>query len=277
LTIRPYTLGRRTQNTPGESFSTDFDPGLDILKNFGGNITGLLSVNTDFAETEVDTRRINLTRFPLFFSEKRTYFLEGSDIYEFGLGMGSFRSRDLVPVFSRRVGLVEGQTVPVDGAIKATGSVGRFSFGVFDALLRPVKGLAPRTNLFAARGFQSIWSESKLGFLVTAGDPVGRRNSWEAGIDFTYKTSRFQGNKNFLVGGWILVNNREDLGNDNTAWGFKIDHPNDLWAASLDFKRIGADFDPSLGFVPWKGIYKMNIDVIYKPRPEWPGLRPSLN
>jgi len=277
LTVRPYTLESRTQNTPEEAVSTDFEPGLDILKNFGGNITGLLSVNTDFAETEVDTRRINLTRFPLFFPEKRTFFLEGSDIYEFGLGMGSFHSYDLVPFFSRRVGLVEGQTVPIDVAVKATGTVGRFSFGVFDALMRPIEGLAPRENLFAARGFQSIWTESKLGFLVTAGDPMGRSNSWQAGIDFIYKTSRFQGNKNFLVGGWALVNNREDLGNDSTAWGFKIDYPNDLWDVSLVFKRIGADFDPSLGFVPWRGIYKMNFDIIYKPRPKWPWLRQMFN
>jgi len=277
LTVRPYTLGSRTQNTPEESVSTDFQPGLDVLKNFGGNITGLLSVNTDFAETEVDTRRINLTRFPLFFPEKRTFFLEGSDIFTFGLGMGSFHSRDIVPFFSRRVGVVEGQTVPIDVAVKATGNVGRFSFGVLDALMRPVEGLAPRTNLFAARGFQSIWAESKLGFLVTGGDPLGRSNSWQAGIDFIYKTSRFQGNKNFLVGCWALVNNREDLGNDNTAWGFKIDYPNDLWDVSLAFKQIGADFDPSLGFVPWRGIYKMNFDVMYKPRPKWPWLRQMFN
>lgn len=277
LTIRPYTLGNRTQNNPEESFSSDFDPGLDVLKNFGGNITGLLSVNTDFAETEVDTRRINLTRFPLFFPEKRTFFLEGSDIYAFGLGMGFSHSNDLVPFFSRRVGLVEGQTVPIDVAVKAIGNVGRFSFGVFDALMRPVEGLTPRGNLFAARGFQSLWAESKLGFLITGGDPLGRSNSWQAGIDFIYKTSRFQGNKNFLVGGWALVNNREGLGNDSTAWGFKIDYPNDLWDISLTSKRIGADYDPSLGFVPWRGIYKMNFDVIYKPRPKWPWLRQMFN
>ncbi len=277
LTIRPYTLGNRTQNNPEESFSSDFDPGLDVLKNFGGNITGLLSVNTDFAETEVDTRRINLTRFPLFFPEKRTFFLEGSDIYAFGLGMGSSHSNDLVPFFSRRVGLVEGQTVPIDVAVKAIGNVGRFSFGVFDALMRPVEGLTPRGNLFAARGFQSLWAESKLGFLITGGDPLGRSNSWQAGIDFIFKTSRFQGNKNFLVGGWALVNNREGLGNDSTAWGFKIDYPNDLWDISLTSKRIGADYDPSLGFVPWRGIYKMNFDVIYKPRPKWPWLRQMFN
>lgn len=273
LTVRPYVLGSRTRESSDKPLSTGVEPGVDIFKNFGGNITGLLSINTDFAETEVDTRQVNLTRFPLFFPEKRTFFLEGSDIYEFGLGMGFYHFRDIVPFFSRRVGLVEGQSIPIDVALKATGSVGRFSFGVFDALMREVEGLTPRTNLFAARGFQTLWAESKIGFLVTAGDPLGRKESWMAGIDFVYKTSRFQGNKNFLFGIWALVNNREDLGNDRSALGFQLDYPNDLWDISLTFKRIGLDFDPSLGFVPWRGIYKLNFNLAYKPRPGLPWLR----
>ncbi|MFQ6038102.1 MAG: DUF5916 domain-containing protein [Candidatus Aminicenantales bacterium] len=277
LTVRPYGLGSRIRNSPEEAARHRFEPGLDILRNFGGNVTALLSVNTDFAETEVDTRRINLTRFPLYYPEKRTFFLEGSDIYEFGLGMGFYHFRDLIPFFSRRVGLVEGQTVPIDVALKATGSIGRFSFGVLDALMRPVEGLTPRTNLLAARGYQSLWAESRVGFLVAAGDPLGRPRSGAAGVDFTYKTSRFQGNKNFMVGAWVLMTSREDLSGDRTAFGFKVDYPNDLWDVSLTFKRIGDDFDPSLGFVPWMGISKANLNISYKPRPGWSLVRQMMH
>lgn len=277
LTIRPYVLGNRIQDATEGSASTNIEPGLDIMKNFGGNVTGLLSINTDFAETEVDTRRINLTRFPLFFPEKRTFFLEGSDIFEFGLGMGFHHSKDLVPFFSRRIGLIEGETVPLDVALKATGRIGRFSFGVLDSLMQPVDGLSPRVNLFAARGFQSIGEESKLGFLVTAGDPLGSNNSWQTGVDFVYKTSRFKGNKSFLVGIWGLFNNLEDAGNDRTALGFIIDYPNDLWDISLNFKRIGEDYNPSMGFVPWRGIYKANFNLVYKPRPEWSLVRQMMH
>ncbi|UCE41393.1 MAG: carbohydrate binding family 9 domain-containing protein [Candidatus Aminicenantes bacterium] len=277
LTVRPYAMGNRIQNSTEEAVAHNFEPGLDVMKNFGGNVTGLLSVNTDFAETEVDTRRINLTRFPLFFPEKRTFFLEGSDIYEFGLGMSFHHSRDLVPFFSRRIGLEEGETVPIDVAGKATGSTGGFSFGVLNALMRPVEGLSPRTNLFAARGFQNIWAESRLGFLITAGDPLGRSNSWQAGIDFVYKTSHFQGDKNFLIGIWGLINNREDVGNDRTAFGVAIDYPNDLWDISFNFKRIGEDYDPSMGFVPWKGIYKANFNLNFKPRPNWSWVRQMMH
>lgn len=273
LTVRPYISGSRAKEKVETSAVGDIDAGLDVLKNFGSNITGLLSINTDFAETEVDARQINLTRFPTFYPEKRTFFLEGSDIYEFGIGLGFHRNRDIIPFFSRRIGLIEEQVVPTDVAVKATGSVGRFNFGVLDALMRPVDDMTPRLNLFAARGYQNIWEESKLGFIVTAGDPLGRSGSWEAGFDFIYKTSTFQKDKNFLFGFWGLANDREDLGNDRTAFGFKVDYPNDLWDASVTFKRIGADFDPSLGFVPWSGIYKANVDLMYKPRPNWSWLR----
>ncbi len=273
LTVRPYVRGDRIKESQGEPFENTGTAGLDVMKNFGGNVTGLLSLNTDFAETEVDTRRVNLTRFPLFFPEKRTFFLEGSDIYEFGLGMGFHHTMDLIPFFSRRIGLVEAEVAPLDVSIKATGGVSRFSFGALDVVTRPVDDLAPRANLLAARGYQNIWRESKLGFIVTAGDPLGRNGSYQVGADFVYKTSRFQGDKNFLVGVWGLVTDREDLGSDRTAFGVAVDFPNDLWDISFNAKRIGADFDPSLGFVPWQGIYKVRFGLAYKPRPDWSWLR----
>jgi len=277
LTVRPYMLGSRTQDSSADPVKKSFEPGLDVFKNFGGNVTGLLSINTDFAETEVDTRRINLTRFPLYFPEKRTFFLEGSDIFEFGLGMGFHHDRDLVPFFSRRIGLVDEQIVPLDVAVKATGSVGKFNFGVLDSVTRPVTGLTPRTNLFAARGFQSILAESKIGFLVTGGDPTGGNNSWMTGLDFVYKTSHFRGNKNLLLGVWGLLNKQPETGGDSSAFGFKLDYPNDLWDIALTFKRIGEDFSPAMGFVPWAGITKVNFGVVYKPRPDWPWLRMMMH
>ena len=100
---------------------------------------------------------------------------------------------------------------------------------------------------------RNLWRESWVGAIATAGDPLGRRGSWLAGADFTYATSRFRSNKNFLVGVWGLATGREDLGRDATAYGVKIDYPNDLWDVALIAKRIGKDFDPSLGFVPRPG------------------------
>ncbi|RMG76969.1 MAG: hypothetical protein D6707_11715, partial [Bacteroidetes bacterium] len=101
------------------------DFSADLTKRITPDISATVTVNTDFAETEVDTRKTNLTRFPLFFPEKRTFFLEGADIYDFGLGM----RRDIIPFFSRRIGLYEGEQVPIIAGTKLNGKIGKTNFG----------------------------------------------------------------------------------------------------------------------------------------------------
>jgi hypothetical protein len=113
---------------------------------------------------------------------------------------------------------------------------------------------------------RNLWSESWVGAIATVGDPLARNGSWLGGGDFTYATSRFQGDKNFLVGVWGLATGRDGLGHDSTAHGFKIDYPNDLWDIALTYKRIGRDFDPSLGFVPRRAVYLHSLGVDYSPR-----------
>src|SRR5262249_46631379 len=114
---------------------------------------------------------------------------------------------------------------------------------------------------------QNLWRESWIGAIATVGDPEGRAGSWLAGADFTYATSRFRGDKNFLVGVWGLATGREDLGSDATAAGFKVDYPNDLIDMALTYKRIGADFDPSIGFVPRRSVQLWTAGANYSPRP----------
>ena len=101
LSIRPSLVGRATTFSPEET-EYELEPSLDITQRIGPNILTSLTINTDFAETEVDVRQINLTRFPLFFPERRTFFLRGLDIFEFGLGLDE---DNLIPFYSRRIGL----------------------------------------------------------------------------------------------------------------------------------------------------------------------------
>jgi hypothetical protein len=255
LSVRPAVTSGGGRPAPAARIAGEFHPSLDVTKRLGSNLLASLTVNTDFAETEVDTRRTNLTRFPLFFPEKRTFFLEGSDIFSFGLGL----NEDVIPFFSRRVGLVGGSQVPITAGGKINGRVANTNVG----------GLITRTSdepdvvdadaaMAAGRVKQNIWSESWLGAIATVGDPLGRQDSWLGGIDFTYATSRFRGDKNLLVGVWGLATDREGLGRDATAHGFKVDYPNDLWDMQITYKRIGRDFDPSLGFVPRRAVHLIN-------------------
>src|SRR5206468_9788270 len=116
LTVRPAVTSGGGIPSPDARVEGDFQPSLDINQRLGSNVLASATVNTDFAETEVYTRRTNLTRFPLFFPEKRTFFIEGDDIFSFGPGLsrvGPDQSPDVIPFFSRRVGLVEGIEVPI--------------------------------------------------------------------------------------------------------------------------------------------------------------------
>ncbi len=135
---------------------------------------------------------------------------------------------------------------------------------------REEDGLAPAATMGVLRLKQNVLAESRAGFIATFGDPLGRSGSWELGGDFTYQTSRFRGDKNLSVGAWGLVTGREDLSGyrERVAVGLKLDYPNDLWDCYLLYRRIGDGFDPSLGFVPRRGINTYAGGCTFAPRPK---------
>ena len=272
LTVRPAVVagGERGRDEDGNlgPWKGTLEPSLDVVKRIGQNATAMATLNTDFAETEVDTRKTNLTRFPLFFPEKRTFFLEGSDIFDFGIGMSSHYQSDVVPFFSRRIGLYEGEEVPLQAGGKVSGRVGNTNFGGLVTHTGKVGGLVDASTMGAFRVTQNVLEQSSVGAIGTFGDPTGTDGSYLAGLDATYQTSRFRGNKNFLVGAWGLVTDREGLTGDRTAFGAKIDYPNDVWEMALTYLRLGDGFDPALGFVPRKGIHKLSGSMNLRHYPE---------
>jgi uncharacterized protein DUF5916 len=269
LTLRPSLTGGGARDSAAASIRDRSHASFDATQRLGANTLASLTVNTDFAETEVDARQVNLTRFALFFPEKRTFFLEGADIFDFGLGLTS--DLDVLPFFSRRIGLLAGEQVPIDAGAKITGRAGGANFGALAVRTRDVDTLSTASTMAVVRVKQNVLRESSVGFIATTGDPLGRAGSWLAGPDLTYETSHFRGDKNFAVGVWGLAAGREDLGRgDRSAAGFKIDYPNDRWDIVLKYKRIGDAFDPSLGFVPRPGVHIANFGADWQPRPKRP-------
>ena len=266
LSVRPSITASAGQPSPGARMRNEQDVSLDVTQRLGANTLGSLTVNTDFGETEVDTRRTNLTRFPLVFPEKRTFFLEGSDVFDFGLGTGD----DVRPFFSRRIGLLGGREVPLDAGLKVNGREGGTSYGALVVRTDDVDTLATENTMGVLRVQRNVLRESSVGMIGSFGDPVGRPNSWLAGADLTFQTTRFRGGKNFLVGAWGLATDRDDLTGQRHAIGAKVDYPNDLWDIALTYKWLGDGFDPSLGFVPRRGVQILNFNVNYQPRPTRP-------
>jgi hypothetical protein len=272
LSIRPGLVANANRPAPTAYRDYKAQASLDATKKLGANLIASLTVNTDFGETEVDARQTNLTRFDLLFPEKRTFFLEGADIFEFGLG----NEEDLIPFHSRRIGLqgaAEDQLqIPITVGGKVNGRVGNTNLGALAVRTRRVDTLQTDATMGVVRLKQNVLSESSAGLIATFGDPVGLGGSWMGGGDFTYQTSELGGDKNLLVSVWGLRNHRSDLGSDN-AFGGMIDYPNDLLDVSLRYKRIGENFTPSLGFVPRSGVQLWQVEAGFRPRPAWPLVR----
>ena len=242
FTFRPYGLGSvLLDHTTAPSATTTWkaDGGFDLYKNFTPNFVGALSYRMDFAETEADERRINLTRFPLFFPEKRMFFLEGSEIFNFSSSV-SFR-----PFFSRTIGLSGGKQIPVLWGAKVYGKLGRTNLAVLDVQTGDSGGLAGQ-NFLAARMTQDIFDESKIGWIFTNGSPTGAKNSL-AGMDFQYSTSKFLGRKNLMLAAWGAYNWNEKTEGRHHGFGFRADYPNDLWNVQTTYAYYGEALDPGHG------------------------------
>lgn len=268
LGIRPAVTAGGGHPGPDQPWDGRADASLDLTQRITPNLLGTVTVNTDFAETEVDSRQVNLTRFPLFFPEKRTFFLEGSDVFDFGLGIGT----DLLPFFSRRIGLLEGRQVPIRVGGKLNGQLGGTRIGAIAVRTGSVDGLAPARSLGVIRVRQNVLEESSVGGILTAGDPTGGA-AWTGGLDATFRTSRFRGDRNLAAGLSFLQSDRTGDRGDRTAVTAQLDYPNDLLDLSATYKRIGDGFDPALGFVPRRAVQLFALSAVIAPRPERWGVR----
>ena len=266
LEFTPYATGRMKDLFGRGPRTWQGAGGLDFTWRITPKLAAVFTGNTDFAETEVDARQVNLTRFPLFFPEKRAFFLEGSNQFEFGLGPGS----DFIPFFSRRVGLLRGQQVPIDAGVKLNGRVGRWNLAMLDVRTRETN-LAPATNLFAGRASYDVNQNLRVGALLTHGDPEGRKQNTLAGFDAVWRTSKFRGDKNLLVAGWTALSAGDLKEGRRSGWGLKIDYPNDLWDCKLILNEFGDALSPALGFLPRPGTRQSLTGCEYMPRPSKSG------
>ena len=244
-----------------------------MSKSLTPSLTASLTVNTDFAETEVDARQINLTRFGLFFPEKRTFFLEGAGVYDVaGLPAagGKGPPPDLVPFFSRTIGLLEGQEVPILFGAKVSGRQSGFNIGVLDVQTR--QATVDSGELAGAEPARGAREPQLLRAVVGRGDrrptatPRGpattRCSAW------TRASPRldFRGGKNLSLDAFALRTDDGASGRVDYAYGARLAYPNDRWSGSLGFKRIGDGFRPALGFAPRTGIWKYDGEVAFQPR-----------
>jgi hypothetical protein len=274
LEVSPFVLGRMVNLFPqgGGGRIWQGQPGGDVTWRITPQLASVFTFNTDFAETEADTRQLNVTRFPLFFPEKRSFFLEGANQYVFGLGLEEF----FIPFFSRRVGLFDSQQIPINAGVKLNGRVGKLNIGVLDVQTRdtilPATGeFVPGTNLFAGRFSYDVTEKLRIGTLLTHGSPDGRTSNTLAGFDGVWRTSKLMGNKNFEAGAWTAFSVGDIAPGNRTGWGYRVSYPNDLWDCYTSLNQFGESLDAALGFLPRPGTRRFDASCEFKPRPRKDG------
>jgi len=285
LDVKPYGIAGVTRDrAASEPWEGTADAGADIFYRITSNLISSTTINTDFAETEADARQVNLTRFPLFFPEKRGFFLEDAGIFEFaqsaerqgppGMGGGG----DLIPFFSRRIGLLRGDEVPILVGEKLTGKIGRFDVGLLDVqtreLTRGDSRIAPSRNLAVARVKANFGNQSYVGAIFTNGDPAGEASNQLGGVDLKLATSNFMGRgKNLSLMLFGSKTRTSGVEGRDTAYGGEVSFPNDLVSLSQKWIEIGEHYNPALGFVPRRGVRITSTSAEYRPRPDIAGVR----
>lgn len=257
----------------GEPRETAPAAGIDVNYSITPNLRAAATVNTDFAEAEVDRRRVNLTRFPLFYPEQRDFFLENASIFEFA------PLNAVNPYFSRRIGLDDaGRPIPVEYGARLAGQAGAYDLG-FLQVRTGADGGRPGEQFTVGRIKRNFLAQSSIGFLYTrraaasAGGPapVDRHT---AGVDLDLFTSTFLGDKNLQLQAFYVVHTDPQRGGiegaaDRASRGFRINYPNDVWQAHVSYREFGDEWDPALGFVQRRGFRRANPVVTFAPRPDW--------
>ncbi|RLD62291.1 MAG: hypothetical protein DRJ05_00720 [Bacteroidetes bacterium] len=259
--INPYLLG-------GFEFSDE--PAINTGK-IGGelnfDITPTLklnfTVNTDFAQVESDRKQINLSRFSLYFPEKRQFFLEGRNYYD--MNVGSVRL-----FYSRRIGIDQHAEVPIIGGARLFGKLNKTNIGVM-SLQTYEKNSIPTTNYSVFKVKQDIFKQSSIGFITT--QKVSEKSYNRVfGTDFTYSTSELFGEKNLLAGGSIAVSETKvfqeanNLNNDNLTYNVFLSYPNDIIEYDLGFTSVERGFNPEMGFTRRRDYQMFYTELQFNPR-----------
>ncbi len=262
MELKPFASGgieqprfepQRTRSKVGGDLNYLITPTLKL------NVT----VNTDFAQVESDREQVNLTRFSLFFPEKREFFLEGQNFFAFSMG------RNLRPFYTRRIGISPERTeIPIVGGVRLLGKMGRTTLGVMS--LQTAKEHAfPTTNYTVVRWKQDVLAQSSFGVIGIGKKAPGRWNA-TYGADFLYSTSSLFGDKNFTVSGAVVQSYTSDAGEKTgSAHRIRFSYPNDSVEINAAWERAGGSFNPEVGFLRRINYQQLASELVLKPRPRF--------
>ena len=280
IELKPYAIADATSdfaaatpfsNALGGAFGADLKIGVTQ------GLTADLTYNTDFAQVEVDERQVNLTRFNLFFPEKREFFLEGQGIFDFGGGQRPEPNRFFVtgealaldaPIlfFSRQIGIEGGETVPIDGGGRLTGKAGAFSIGLLNVQTGEAPGAAAdATNFTVVRIKRDVLRRSSIGGIFTRRSVSTEGDGANAvyGLDGVFS---FYDDLN--VNTYVARTETPGLRGDDLSYRTELQYNGDRWGFVADRLGVGANFNPEIGFVRRDDFRRSFGSFRFSPRPQ---------
>ncbi|MCI5106207.1 MAG: carbohydrate binding family 9 domain-containing protein [Pseudomonadales bacterium] len=270
--VPSFAAVRQRQYSPAAS-DESLEPSLDAFYRLTPSLNAALTINTDFSATEVDNRQVNLTRFSLFFPEKRDFFLNDSDLFQFGNISGfaggnnaasGASQQNARPYFSRKLGLSgNGQPVDIEVGARISGRQGRFNIGTL-AIRQDAYGKVAASDLLITRLSANVLEDSQVGVIFTDGDPTSNLDNSVMGADFQYVNNEFMGDRILQGDLFYQQSDTPGLVGDDASYGFGIRLPEGEGLRSrVGYKVVEENFNPAMGFVNRSNISDLTADIGY--------------
>jgi hypothetical protein len=273
--LKPYGISRVITDfstSPVRANDPDATGGFDAKYGITANLTADATVNTDFAQVEVDEQQVNLTRFALSYPEKRDFFLEGRGLFDFGRGVpgvpgsgGSVTAVAPQVFYSRRIGLNRNRVIPIDVGGRVTGKVGRTGLGLMNIQTREEDvSRTPSTNFTVLRVKQDILRRSSVGAIFTnRSEAVVTSGTNQAyGLDSTFAFYQ-----NINLGGYYAKTATTGLQGDDESYLGRFEYGADRYGARADYLKVGAQFNPEVGLVRRADFRRSAATLRFSPRP----------
>jgi len=265
MEFKPYGITRLITDrlqTPSLDNDLTGDVGFDFKYGLTAGLTADLTVNTDFAQVEIDEQQVNLTRFSLLFPEKREFFLEGRGVFDFGRGGGG----DAPILFqSRRIGLEGGRAIPIDVGGRLTGKVGEYGIGLLNIQTGDESSVGVEaTNYSVVRVKRDVFRSSAVGVMFTnrSVSLTGDGSNQAFGIDGAF--SFFD---HVRMGAYWARTESPGLEGDADSYQASFDYEHDRYGVSLERLKVGEAFNPGVGFTRREDFEKASVTLRFSPRP----------
>ena len=278
LWVKPFVNGVRSDGLRNDGSSEKLEGGFDLKWGITPQLTLDVTALTDFSQVEVDEQQINLTRFSLFFPEKRDFFLENDGIFSFqDARVRNFRTgsgpQNFKLFHSRRIGLSADRTpVPIAAGARMTGRLGNYAVGLLNMQTRDGPS-HPGENFSVVRLRKNVLTSSDIGFMFVNREGTGRGLADAYNRTFGADANLRLAGGRMLLNSYLAVTDEPDANGDRTTGALEFAWRDPLWAASVLVKTVGDDFNPGVGFVARRGVRQGFVTVGAHPQPAIPHVR----